>query len=174
MEAAVTQLIKTAIIKAGNRPAAFTAIAQRCPAAGTIRLFCISPQSPRQAPQAARWSYPQVWPPPRMALTVRGSSSGKARCLAHSFIKYLCGTCCVPGPVPPIHYPVSWLLSSTTPSAAQASASRSSQQLSIPLPPSRPPPPTSPWGSALSALQPLPLLVPPVREPFLGPAHPLL
>lgn len=45
-----------------------------------------------------------------MALTACGISSGKARCLARLFIKYLCSACCVPGPVPPIHYPVSWFL----------------------------------------------------------------
>lgn len=39
MEAAVAQLIKTAIIKAGNSPTAFAAIAQR-PAAGMIQLLC--------------------------------------------------------------------------------------------------------------------------------------
>lgn len=45
MEAAVTQLIKTAIIKAGNGPVAFATAAQRCPVAGMVRLLCISPQS---------------------------------------------------------------------------------------------------------------------------------
>lgn len=47
MEAAVRQLIKTAIIKAGNGPAAFAATAQHCPAAGLVRLLCISPQPPQ-------------------------------------------------------------------------------------------------------------------------------
>lgn len=59
------QLIKTAIIKAGNGPAAFAATAQHCPAAGMLRLLCISPQPPKQAPQTARWSSPQAWPPPQ-------------------------------------------------------------------------------------------------------------
>lgn len=41
MEAAVVQLIKTAIIKAGNGPAAFVAAAQRSAEAGMARLPCL-------------------------------------------------------------------------------------------------------------------------------------
>lgn len=94
MEAAVTQLIKTAIIKAGNGPTAFAATARHCPAAGLVQLPCISPQSPRQAPQTARWSSPQAWPPPQNGTAVRGGSSGKVRWLACSFIIYVVLTGC--------------------------------------------------------------------------------
>lgn len=108
MEAAVAQLIKTAIIKAGNSPAAFAAVAQRCPAAGMIRLLCF-----HTIPQADSPSSQMVLPA-GLASTPNGTdcgiSSGKARCLARSFIKYLCSACCVPGPMPPSHCPVSWLL----------------------------------------------------------------
>lgn len=41
MEAAVVQLIKTAIIKAGNGPAAFVAAAQHSTEVGVARLPCI-------------------------------------------------------------------------------------------------------------------------------------
>lgn len=98
-----------------------------------------------------------------MALPVRGSSSGKARCLARAFIKYLCSACCVPGPVPPIHCPVSWLPPSAPPSAAQASASSSSQQQFTPSLLAHHFLPGLPGFclTSLSALQsPLPLLIP--------------
>lgn len=163
------QLIKTAIIKAGNSAAAFTAVAQRCPAASMVQLLCVSPQSPRQAPPAARWSYPQVWPPPRMALPVHGGSSGKACGLAHSFIKYLCSACCVPGPVPPIHCPVSWPLPRTPPvllGPEPPGPLSSSQYSSLLLDHSLPHLPGFSLTS-LSALQPpLPLLVSPAGEPM--------
>lgn len=42
MEAAVAQLIKTAIIKAGNGPPVFAAAAQGGTAAATLRLLCVS------------------------------------------------------------------------------------------------------------------------------------
>lgn len=101
MEAAVTQLIKTAIIKAGNGPAAFAATAQHCPAAcfGSSAFACSPPgRLPKQPDGPPR----RPGLRPSTALAIRGSSSGKARHLAHSSINYLCGPYCGPGPVPPI------------------------------------------------------------------------
>lgn len=51
MEAAVAQLIKTAIIKAGNGPAAFAAAAQHCTEAGTVQPLRISYNPPGWLPK---------------------------------------------------------------------------------------------------------------------------
>ena len=57
MEAAVAQLIKTVIIKAGNSPAACAAIAQHCPAAGTVQLLC-SPALPQAGSPSSQMVLP--------------------------------------------------------------------------------------------------------------------
>lgn len=152
MEAAVAQLIKTAIIKAGNGPPVFAAAAQGGTAAATL---------PGQAPQAARWSSLQAWPPPRTALTVCGSSSGKAHCVTRSFFKYLCSACCVPGSVPPIQGPVSRLpprtpLDAVRPPGPPSSRQHPSGPLSHSLPHSLSslPLPRLPCSPFCSSLQP--------------------
>lgn len=140
MEAAVTQLIKTAIIKAGNGPAAFAATAQHCPAAcsGSSAFACSPlgrlPKQPDGPPRRPGLR-------PSTALAVRGSSSGKAHRLARSSINYLCGPYCGPGPVPPICclsrrwqplLPRAWLSSHIClPEASSSSAPSASQGASV-------------------------------------------
>lgn len=153
MEAAVVQLIKTAVIKAGNSPAAFVAVAQCCPAAGAVHLLCESPQFPRQ-PDG---------PPHRSGLhlgarAVRGSSPGRHAVLRvrSSSIYVVPAVCpaCATG-----HCPVRWLPPSAPPRAARASGSLSSQQQSAPSLPGLP-------GCPLLRLpcRPLPLPVPPAGQ----------
>lgn len=107
MEAAVAQLIKTAIIKAGNRPPAFAAAAQCGTAAATVRLLCVSPQPPGRLPKQP--DGPPRRPGLRPALSV-AAVPGRHAVSRVPFVKYLCGACCVPGLVPPIHGPMSQLV----------------------------------------------------------------
>lgn len=65
MEAAVAQLIKTAIIKAGNGPAVFVAAAQHCTAAGVAQLFCVSSQVPQAGSPRSQTVLPTGLTPPR-------------------------------------------------------------------------------------------------------------
>lgn len=65
MEAAVAQLIKTSIIKAGNGPAVFVAAAQPCTAAGMAQLLCISSQVPHAGSPSSQTVLPTDLTPPR-------------------------------------------------------------------------------------------------------------
>lgn len=122
-----------------------------------------SPLRVPAVPQAAGRSSPQVWPPPG-GTGCPWQQSWKARRLARSFIKYLCGACCVPG-----------LCHRSLP-CVLAPAQRSTQSCSglrllvlsaavRTLPPSQPSPPGLP-GCPLLRLpcRPLPLPVPPAGQ----------
>ena len=76
-------------------------------AAATVRLLCVSPQPPGKLPKQP--DGPPCRPGLRPALSV-AAVPGRHAVSRVPFVKYLCGACCVPGLVPPIHGPMSQLM----------------------------------------------------------------